>query len=98
MASIMRFDTLQSMTGNNALTVSSSGNINIPGSTVQVVQSTKTDVFSTTSTSYTDVTGLSVSISPKFSTSKILVIGNMVLAKQVFLLAPVLNYLIQFKA
>ena len=44
------------------------------GTVLQVVSTTKTDVFSTTSTSYTDITGLSVSITPKFSTSKIYVI------------------------
>ena len=43
------------------------------GNVLQVVQTVKTDTFSTTSTSYTDVTGLSVSITPTNSTSKILV-------------------------
>jgi hypothetical protein len=42
------------------------------GSVLQVVQTTKTDTFSTTS-SYTSVTGLSASITPTSSTSKILV-------------------------
>lgn len=36
----------------------------------------KTDTFSTSSTSYTDVTGLSVSITPTANTSKVLVMGN----------------------
>ena len=45
-------------------------------SVLQVVSTTKTDTFSTTSTSFTDVTGLSVAITPKFSTSKILVIAQ----------------------
>ena len=40
---------------------------------VQVVSTSKTDRFGTTSSSYTDVTGLSVTITPKFSNSKILV-------------------------
>jgi hypothetical protein len=44
------------------------------GKVAQVVSTTKTDTFSTTSTSYTDVTGLSVSITPTLATSKILVI------------------------
>ena len=43
------------------------------GGVIQVVQSVKTDTFSSTSTSMVDITGLSVSITPKFSTSKILV-------------------------
>jgi len=43
------------------------------GSVLQVVSTTKTDVFTTTSTSFTDVTGLSASITPTSSSSKILV-------------------------
>ena len=43
------------------------------GGIIQVVSTTKTDAFVTTSTSFVDITGLSVSITPKFSTSKILV-------------------------
>jgi hypothetical protein len=41
------------------------------GSVLQVVSTNKTDTFSTTSTTYTNITGLSASITPKFSTSKI---------------------------
>ena len=44
------------------------------GSVLQVVSTTKTDAFSTTSGSYVDVTGLSVSITPSSSSSKILVL------------------------
>lgn len=43
------------------------------GSVLQVVQATKTDTFSTTSGSYTDITGLSVSITPTSSSSKVFV-------------------------
>ena len=43
------------------------------GNVIQVVSATKTDTFSTTSTSYVDVTGLSVSITPTSSSSKILI-------------------------
>ena len=45
------------------------------GGIVQVVSTTKTDTFSTTSTSFTDVTGFSVNITPKFNSSKILITG-----------------------
>lgn len=45
------------------------------GSILQVVSTTKTDVFTTTSTSFLDVTGLSVTITPQFNTSKILLLG-----------------------
>jgi hypothetical protein len=44
------------------------------GSVLQVLQAQKIDVFSTSSTTYTDITGLSISITPKFSTSKILIL------------------------
>jgi hypothetical protein len=47
------------------------------GGIIQVVSTTKSDTFSTTSSSFTDITGLSVSITPKFATSKILVIMNL---------------------
>lgn len=44
------------------------------GSVVQVVSTIKSDTFTTTSSSYVDVTGLSVSITPTSSSSKILVL------------------------
>ena len=43
------------------------------GCIVQVKCTTKQDMFSTSSTSFVDITGLNVSITPKFSTSKMLV-------------------------
>jgi hypothetical protein len=45
------------------------------GAVLQVVSTTKIDTFSTTSASYVDVTGLSVSITPTSATSKILITG-----------------------
>jgi len=44
------------------------------GKILQVVSTTKTDSFTTTSTSYTDITGLSVSITPSSSSSKVYVV------------------------
>ena len=44
------------------------------GKILQVKSTTKTDTFSTTSTSFTDVTGLSIDITPSSSSNKILVI------------------------
>jgi len=46
------------------------------GQVIQVVSTTKTDTFSTSSISYSDVTGLSVSITPSSASNKILVIFN----------------------
>jgi hypothetical protein len=47
------------------------------GSVLQVVSVEKTSIFTTTSTSYVDVTGLSASITPTSSSSKILVMLNL---------------------
>ena len=47
------------------------------GGIIQVKSVIKTDTFTTDSTSYTDVTGLSVSITPTRSDSKILVMVTM---------------------
>jgi hypothetical protein len=43
------------------------------GRILQVVSTTKTDTFTTTSTSYTDLTGLSAAITPSSTASKVLV-------------------------
>ena len=63
------------MTAANTKILNSSGNpiLQQTGSVLQVLQAVKTDTFSTTSTSFTDITGLSVSITPTSATSKILV-------------------------
>ena len=44
-----------------------------PGSVVQTLSTTKTDAFSTNSTSFVDITGLSVDITPTSTSSKVLV-------------------------
>ena len=46
------------------------------GKVAQVLQTTKLDTFSTTSSSNTDVTGLSVAITPSSSSSKILITAS----------------------
>jgi hypothetical protein len=53
-------------------------NTNFPaGSVLQVVSTTKTDTFSSSSSSWNDITGLSVSITPTSSSNKILIIYNL---------------------
>ncbi len=47
------------------------------GKILQVVQTAKTDTFTTSSTSFTDVTGLSVAITPSSTSSKVLIMLNM---------------------
>ena len=52
------------------------GKANLPtGSVLQVVQTVKTNTFSSTSATFGDITGLTVSITPTSSSSKILVMG-----------------------
>jgi hypothetical protein len=46
------------------------------GKILQVVSTTKSDVFTTTSQSYVDVTGLAATITPSSVSSKILLIAN----------------------
>lgn len=48
------------------------------GKILQVVSTAKTDAFTTTSTAFTDITGLSVSITPTATSSKILVMAYVV--------------------
>ena len=56
-------------------TINTNRAVTYTGAILQVVQGTpKTDTFSTTSGSYVDVTGLSVSITPTSASSKILVL------------------------
>lgn len=52
------------------------GKVYVPGHIIQIQQAIKTDVFSSSSTSYVDITGLSVTITPVSTSSKILVVTN----------------------
>ena len=70
-----------STTGNGAIDLTVPGTasatldtLNRAGNILQVVSVTKTDTFSTSSSSFTDITGLSVTITPSSSSSKILVL------------------------
>ena len=51
------------------------------GKILQVVSTFKNDTFSTTSSSYVDVTGLSVAITPSATSSKILILSNKIYAQ-----------------
>jgi hypothetical protein len=52
------------------------------GAVLQVVSTTKTDTFTTSSASMTDVTGLSVSITPSSASNKILIVLSLTIAGQ----------------
>jgi len=47
------------------------------GKVLQVVSSTKTDTFTTTSTSLVDIPSLSVSVTPSSTSNKVFIIGNL---------------------
>jgi len=68
MASELHVDSIKHSGGTSALTIDSSGNVNIPGSVVQVVEKISTNSNTFTSNSYSDHDELA--ITPKFSTSK----------------------------
>jgi hypothetical protein len=90
MASILRFDNWQNSDGTSIATTDASGNISFAGDAtftgdvtgfsagkiLQVVATNKNDVFTSTSGSFADITGLSVTITPTSATSKILVLSN----------------------
>ena len=61
----------------DVLTAAQMNNLRGAFRVLQVVSTTKTDTFTTTSTTFTDVTGLTVSITPSSTSSKILVIGSL---------------------
>lgn len=75
MSSIIKVDQIQLANGSTP-TAGDLG-LNTTGSVLQVVSTIKTDVASTTSSSFVDVTGLSLSITPKSASSKIFLMCNM---------------------
>lgn len=74
MSSILKVDQIQLSNGNTP-TAGDLG-LNITGNILQVKSVHKSDTFSTGSTTFVDVTGLSVSITPVSTSSKILVISD----------------------
>ena len=67
--STLSVDTIQGQT--------TAGNVKLPaGCILQTVQTVKTDVFETSSVGPIDITGLTVTITPKYSTSKVLIMFN----------------------
>ena len=62
------------LTVDNIVGATTAANVKLPaGSILQTLSTTKKDNFSMSSQTYADVTGLSVTITPKYNTSKILV-------------------------
>lgn len=75
MTSILKVSTIQNTAG-GAPTAADLG-LNVTGSVLQVKSVTKTDTFSVSNSTFADVTGLSVTITPKASTNKILVLTHL---------------------
>jgi len=69
---------LMTVTINGNGTITPTSAVQPTGSILQALSTSKTDTFSTNSTSYTDITGLSVAITPSSASSKILVVMNRV--------------------
>jgi hypothetical protein len=59
--------------GANAITGTIPNSNLAAGNVIQIQTTTKTNTFNTTSTSFTDVTGLSVAITPSSTSSKVLI-------------------------
>ena len=56
------------------LNLKGSGSVTSVGTILQVVQTAKTDTFTSSSSSFTDITGLSVAITPSSTSNKVMVI------------------------
>tara|TARA_Y100001973_G_C5061506_1_gene262909 strand:+ start:147 stop:701 length:555 start_codon:yes stop_codon:yes gene_type:complete len=80
MASELHVDAIKHSGGTSAMTINSSGNVNLPGAIIQTQFAqdlqTGTNVTTASSSAFVDLTGMTVTITPKFSTSKILVMYN----------------------
>ena len=79
MASILSVEQLQGLAAGstpNTITIPTGQTLYAPGHVIQVQSTFKNDTFSTSSTTYVDVTGLTVSITPHSTSSKILVIAK----------------------
>jgi hypothetical protein len=70
--STLRVNNLTAVGGTGTITVPTGNQVVQTGAILQVVSTTKTDSFSTTSTSMTDITGMTASITPISASSKIL--------------------------
>ena len=81
--STLKTNTIQAATGTTVSIASGNkisgdaGAIVVPGQVLQVQSALKTDHFSSSSTSFVDVTGLTVDITPSSTSSKVLVTAHL---------------------
>jgi hypothetical protein len=73
--STLTVQNLRGVTPSNLIRVPTGHSLYAPGHIVQVQSINKLDTFQTNSTTYVGVTGLSVAITPKYTTSNILIIS-----------------------
>ena len=76
MVSILKTDKIQASHGTN-IQIPSGHVLQAPGHVLQTLTAAKKDVFSTTSTSFGDITGMSVTITPSSASNKILFSWNL---------------------
>jgi hypothetical protein len=69
-----------SFTSGQVLTAAQMNNLRGAFRVLQIVNAIKTDAFTTTSTSYVDITGYTATITPSATTSKILVLTGLALS------------------
>lgn len=75
--STLTVQNLRGIAPSNLITVPTGHRLYAPGGIVQVVQTVKTDTWATSATTPTDITGMTATITPKSSNSKILVLVNL---------------------
>lgn len=74
--STLKTNTIQAATGSN-IAIASGSVLQAPGHVLQTLTAAKKDVFSTTSTSFVDITGMSITITPSSASNKILFSWNL---------------------
>ena len=77
MASILNVDQINNAAGTSAISIDGSGNVNIPGHIIQVLTTPTTTSATYSTTGWSDVTGMNLTITPSSSSSKILVFAEM---------------------
>ena len=69
---------MSTLTVDNIVGATTATTVKLPaGCILQTVSTTKTDTFTSSSSSLVDITGMTVTITPKFATSKILIRTNL---------------------
>ena len=78
MATLNTTNIKHASSGSNNIVLASDGKVTFPqntGNILQVVSTTKTDTTSSTSSSFADISGMSVTITPSSSSNKIYLVG-----------------------